>query len=109
MKSSFACLIALIVTGWFFTFSIKNCDAHPASKPKTKYLMFQVFVYSHENSSALANFPPSQNIEALVDDITNAIGTTGSASRRLGFIPGPIAFNNSDDQVRRLIKDSFAI
>ncbi|HYT15417.1 MAG TPA: hypothetical protein VEL80_03415 [Burkholderiales bacterium] len=36
-----------------------------------------------------------------------AVGTTGSKDRHLGFIIGPISFDNSDDDVRRLIHQAF--
>ncbi|MHB1000865.1 MAG: hypothetical protein ACYC27_16610 [Armatimonadota bacterium] len=76
---------------------------------QTKYLAFQLFI-STDSKTEGANFPPLQKgIEATVDDIIRKIGTVGSQNRKLGFIPGPLSFNNTDDQIRQLISNSFAI
>jgi len=70
------------------------------------YLMFQIFIYA---DTSLGAFPPPSEIESTVQDIVTRIGTSGDARHKLGFIVGPIAFNNSDDEVKRLIAESFEI
>lgn len=79
-------------------------------KPETKYLLFQIFVYSPSSGSAIHSaFPPSSDLAKQVDNIIKSIGSTGNASRRLGFMVGPLSFNHSDEEIRRLIKDAFEI
>ena len=50
-----------------------------------------------------------QEIAATVRDIVAKIGTGGSASRKLGFMVGPIALDDTDDQIRALIRSAFEI
>jgi len=76
---------------------------------QTKYLAFQIFIPT-ENMNERANFPPlQQSIEDTVGDIIRKIGTVGSKNRKLGFIVGPLSFNNTDDQIRQLMRSSFSV
>ena len=43
-----------------------------------------------------------------VAEIIRVLGGAGNKSRKLAFVVGPLAFDNSDDEVRNLIRESFA-
>ena len=44
-----------------------------------------------------------------VSELVNAIGRVGDGRRKLAFIVGPLSFDNNDDHIRSVIRDSFAI
>jgi hypothetical protein len=67
--------------------------------------MFQIFV-SDSSSSA---FPPCVDVDSTVQDMITRIGMHGDARHKLGFFVGPISFNQSDEDVRRMIAQSFQI
>jgi hypothetical protein len=94
--------------GWIAAEGIA-APAAPA-RPETEYLTFQVFAYprSSDPDEAMA-FPPSAEIAGFVKDIVSTIGTTGDKRHKLGFTPGPLTFNHTDDQIRTLIRESFKI
>lgn len=90
-----------------------NTQELPAVKrenpTQTKYLAFQLFIPTDSKTES-ANFPRLQNgIEATVDGIIRQVGTVGSKNNKLGFILGPLSFNNTNDQIRQLMRDAFAI
>ena len=75
-----------------------------------QYLAFQIFTASHDSAALTRNFPPlTGTIAEQVDSIVRATGTVGSKNRKLGFIVGPLAFGDTDDRVRHLMRDAFAI
>lgn len=77
---------------------------------ETKYLTFQIFTYNGSSDPNEAEaFPPSMEMASVVKDIVSVIGTTGDQRRKLGFTPGPLTFNHTDDQIRSLIQQSFKI
>ncbi|HEY9754358.1 MAG TPA: hypothetical protein V6C97_04295 [Oculatellaceae cyanobacterium] len=73
--------------------------------PVTTYLLFQLFV-TNQFSTA---FPPPQEIDSSTQKIVTSIGVTGDKLHKLGFVVGLISFNQGDDEVRRLITESFDI
>ena len=76
----------------------------------TRYLAFQIFTGSFDSPQLRQSIPPSNaQIAEVVDGLVRAIGTTGSKDRYLGFIIGPISFDNSDDDVRRLMHQAFRL
>jgi hypothetical protein len=85
--------------------------------PETKYLMFQVFIMgapvyavgAPNDVSKPAAMASKQEIASLVQDILDAVGSSGDRRFKLGFTPGLLALDHSDQDVRRLIRDSFAI
>ena len=81
-----------------------------AADPETKYLTFQIFTYdaSTDRDESRA-FPRSPEIARFANDIVAAIGTTGDKRHRLGFNVGPLTFDNTDDQIRTLVRESFKI
>jgi hypothetical protein len=87
--------------------AVPSSSADPSPE---QYLAFQIFTASHDSAALTKNIPPpAEKIAEQVDGIMRTIGTVGSKNRKLGFILGPLAFDSSDEQVRRLIRDAFAI
>lgn len=77
---------------------------------QTQYLAFQIFTGSFSSETMRQCFPPqTKDIATTVRDIIGAIGTVGSQNRFLGFIPGPLSFDNTDGEIRKLMRDSFLI
>jgi hypothetical protein len=75
-----------------------------------QYLAFQIFISGPDGSMRLQNVPPpDQSIAEAVDNIIRTIGTVGSKNRKLGFIPGPLTFDNTDDEIRTIIRNSFSV
>ena len=75
-----------------------------------QYLAFQIFTASHDYAALTRNFPPPVvNIGEQVDGIIGATETVGSKNRKLGFIIGPLSFDDTDEQVRQLMRESFAV
>ncbi|MHB1461340.1 MAG: ATP synthase subunit B family protein [Armatimonadota bacterium] len=84
--------------------SAKGADTMP-----TKYLAFQIFTQA-DDKTGRASFPPLlKGVANTVDAIIRQIGTVGSKTTKLGFIPGPLSFNHTDTQIQQLMRDSFAI
>jgi hypothetical protein len=54
-----------------------------------------------------ASIPTPQDLRSEVQEIHDKVFVAGPASRRLGFIVGPLAFDNSDDDIRKLVGSSF--
>jgi hypothetical protein len=85
-------------------------QAARAPQNTTDYLVFQIFTGTSESTAIGHNFPaPSRDTAASVSNLVSAIGTVGSKTRKVGFIVGPLAFDETDDQIRQLMRDSFAI
>lgn len=81
---------------------------------ETKYLIFQLMtVPGVTTPAAFEANPPSTptkaQMESFVRDLVSSIGTTGDARHKLGFVPTHIRFDASDEEVRRLIHDAFAV
>jgi hypothetical protein len=75
-----------------------------------QYLAFQIFTGSLDSRTMRQGIPPpTKDITNTVDDIIRAIGNVGSKDRKLGFIPGPLALDNTNEEIRQLIRASFAI
>ncbi len=85
------------------------CQPTNYQRRETRYLLFQIFTYSGTESRGWAVFPPQGEVEATIRDITYKIGTRGDARHKLGVCLGPVTFNHSDDEVRNLIAEGFAI
>jgi hypothetical protein len=75
------------------------------------YLLFQIFTLNGDAAppNPVQRQPSKAELAATVTDIVTTIGTTGDNRSHLGFSVGPIAFDNSDEQVERLINDCFQI
>ncbi len=83
---------------------------HPLKDAKTRYLAFQIFTRTFDSNALRQNFPPGpEDLHGTVVDLANRVGLAGTEGRRLGFILGPLAFDNSDEAVRALIDEGFDI
>ena len=84
------------------------------SETTTQHLLFQIFTAAGTPDQALGgtmtlqDIPDRAALMRFARTIKKRISTTGDKHRKLGFTPGPLAFDHTDEQVRRLIRDSFA-
>jgi hypothetical protein len=76
----------------------------------TRYLALQIFTGSFDSREMRQAFPPPpENLRQTVLELRDRVGVPAAAGRRLGFVLGPIAFDNTDDEVRRLIAEGFGL
>jgi len=81
-----------------------------ANDANTKYLMFQMFVSIPSNSKYMSDsFPPNRDVALTRQDLISTIGQTGNKKYKLGFTTGPLSFNHSDEDIKRIIHESFQI
>lgn len=97
------------VTPQFEEASPVTCTESASEDTPTQYMAFQIF--TDINTQALGeNFPPPQeDVRSTVKAIVDRIGQGNCANRKLAFIVGPVALDQTDEQVRARIRDSFAI
>lgn len=77
-----------------------------------RYLAFQIFEGTANPwlpFDTVVDYTPPEKIDAVVEDIILKVGTRGGDRNRLAFFLGPISFDHSDDEVRQIIDDGFAI
>jgi hypothetical protein len=75
-----------------------------------RYLAIQLFTGSFDSDQLRQSFPPSGvDVRKSVLDIRDRVGTVGTDRRKLGVVLGPISFDNSDEQVRALVRSAFDI
>jgi hypothetical protein len=73
-----------------------------------RYLAFQIFTGGSASSATQRALPPPPNdLRATVAGLRDRVGVEGSGDRRLGVVLGPLAFDNSDADVRSLIAEGF--
>ena len=85
---------------------------NPLTGDEPRYLAFQVFQGGRDPSipfDRVMVYTPKEKIAAVVDDIVTTIGVTGGARARLAVMIGPISFDHTDEEVRQIIDDGFAI
>lgn len=90
-----------------------------ADVAEPQYLAFQVFTGAlnpHVGLGAepvLREIPSMQTLDAFARDIATRIGTTsspaGTKNRKLALIFGPLAFDQTDAQIKQMIADTFQI
>src|SRR5262245_18192738 len=104
MINRFVLTIAVLLLSAVFLHSQQT------KEDQLKYLAFQIFTSSFNPETMRANIPPPfESLNTSIGKIIHAIGTTGTSKNKLGFIVGPIAFDHTDDEVRKLMRDSFSI
>ena len=104
-KASFLVLLAVFVGA-----ETLRASGPEESPSPTQYLAFQLFTGVRDSEELRVAFPPpAQDAAATVAEIIRVIGGVGDKNRKLAFVVGPLSFDNSDDDVRNLIRDSFAI
>lgn len=91
----------------------KGLGAPPAAtqmRTNVQYLVFQLTTYDANPEGRTQPLAPAF-LEASIERILAAVGGVrgDGASRQLGFAVGPIAFDHTDEEVRRTIRESFRI
>jgi len=87
-----------------------NAETTPAPKEPIRYLAFQIFTPNLDSPEMVANFPPPRpDFLQRVLDLRDRIGITGSGERQLGVVLGPLAFDDTDDDVVKKIDTGFTI
>ena len=82
--------------------------AGQATPETTRYLAFQIFTGGFDSAEMRQSLPQSpDSLQKTVEDIRDRVYVTAAPGRRLGFISGPLSFDNTDEQVRKLIAASF--
>lgn len=95
--------------------AVLTLGAAPKPETETRYLLFQVFTAAGNPDQAvggtmtLKEIPDRASLQRFARKIKERIGSTGDERRKLGFTPGPIALDHADLQVKRLIRDAFAV
>lgn len=110
-----AAAVILVGAGLSFLLHFRSSTAPSLTAPATSGLQYLGF-YTGGSTPALAGAPGSQqvqtrvDIEKRVDEIASAIGQKGDhVHTQLGFWVGPIGWDLTDDQLRTLIDDAFAV
>ena len=84
--------------------------AGQAPPEATRYLAFQIFTGAFDSAEMRQSLPPPpDSLRKTVEGIRGRVYVAAAPGRRLGFIPGPLAFDNPDEQVRQLVAASFDI
>lgn len=96
----------IIVLNCLAPASAENTHGQP---PQARYLTFQIFTHADRSATKDSPWPPPLDIANAVRDIVKAIGTTGSDQDKLSFAVGPLSLDQTDDQTRQLIDNSFKI
>jgi len=98
---------ALVVT----PASVERLAPEPGeTSSPTQYLAFQIFTGVRDSEELRTAFPPpAQDTAATVAEIIRVIGGVGDRTRKLAFFVGPLSFEHGDDQIRKLIRDSFSV
>ncbi|MGH7320588.1 MAG: hypothetical protein ACRELA_13300 [Candidatus Rokuibacteriota bacterium] len=86
----------------------------PLLTGETRYLVFQIFTASPDPTRPLGAespfIPPSKvTVAAVVQNIVDTVGTRGVRGARVGFAIGPLGFDHSDGDLRRLVREAFEI
>jgi hypothetical protein len=95
----------------YLTFQIFSAEPDPKIALGTKQLTWTLANAKPgvPGAAPLGPPPPKEKLAAMVQAIIDAVGTTGKGGRKLGFMVGPLAFDQTDEEIRRLIQDSFQI
>lgn len=99
---SITCGLALLL------FASALTAAETSASQDTRYLAFQIFTGGFDSAQLKLGIPPpNEQVAQAVDGLVRKLGSTGVKGRKLGFVVGPLAFDNTDEDVRRLIRQSF--
>jgi hypothetical protein len=96
-------VVFLVLIGW-------NRGVFAKEIPPVRYLAFQIFTGEADSAEIRESIPQSsEDYLKTVANLQHDIGITGTKDRKLGVIFGPIAFDNTDEQVRGIIRQGFNI
>ena len=71
-----------------------------------RYLAFQFFTTSGSAYNPFHDVQPN-DLRPKISELKDRIGVTGTDNRHLGFILGPLSFDNTDEEIRELIASGF--
>jgi hypothetical protein len=83
-----------------------------ANDSDTRYLLFQLFSGGpHPKTGIFHTSADKRDYQGNIREMEQAIGPTDNlrATHKLGFAVGPLALDHSDDEVKRIISDAFAL
>jgi len=84
--------------------------AEQVAPESTRYLAFQIFTGGFDSAEMRQSLPQSpDSLLKTVEDIRASVYVPAAAGRRLGFITGPLSFDDTDEDIRKLIAASFHI
>jgi hypothetical protein len=94
-----------------FRLAVISCLARSAfAEEPIRYLSFQIFTGALDSGAIQRAFPPPPaDLRDAVVNLRNRIGVAGTNGRRIGVVLGPIAFDDSDEEVRRRVAEGFDI
>ena len=118
MKKRFGRVSQLL--GIFALLALANSaypQARTEERAETRYLAFQVFTGSPDPTVPIGDsgllplgpLPSQDQLNTFAQDVVHRIGRGGDKHVRLAIIFGPLSFDHSDAEVRRLIASAFAI
>jgi hypothetical protein len=106
-------LSATVGIEWDFTLRMKLLLAIVLSASlqaeSTRFLAFQIFTGGSPEDFRGSYPPAPSDLYSTIAGIKERIGSSGDASRRAGFVVGPLALGMSDAEVRELMRKSFEI
>jgi hypothetical protein len=74
-----------------------------------RYLAFQIYPASGSSQMRQFFFSQPKDLQTIITELKDRIGVTGTDNRHLGFILGPLAFDNTDEEIRELIASGFSV
>jgi hypothetical protein len=93
-----------------------NADARtlagPLTNHRTKYLLFQLItadpaILGRPDTPQIAN---KMQMDSFADQLVTTIGERGDhVNRQLGMVVGPLSWDMTDEQIRAVIQDAFAV
>jgi hypothetical protein len=83
--------------------------AWQAAPPEsTRYLSFQIFTGARDSAEIRRSLPPPpDNLLKTVEGIRDRVYAPAAAGRRLGFMAGPLSFDDTDAEIRQFIAEAF--
>ena len=115
MKKCFAGIMLVSLLAALPIISWASPQTGAKERVETRYLAFQVFTGSPDPKQAIGDsgmqplgpMPPPKELNAFAHDLILRIGSVGDKQTRLAVIFGPLAFDHSDEQIKRFIAAAF--
>ena len=111
MQRRFTSLVAVALLA---IVTARNGCAQALNPPEPQYLMFQLFTAgpgftTETGRNAISKLPPPGFLDGESKKLVDFIGDRGDELHRLGVMVGPLALDYTDDQLRALIEQTFAL